>query len=34
MQIVKTINSMDLYEGNYNTGINKTPSADILKGES
>ena len=34
MQIVITINSMDLYERNYNTGINKTPSVDILRGES
>ena len=34
MQIVITINSMDLYERNYNTGINKTPSLDILRGTS
>ena len=34
MQIVITINSMDLYERNYNPGINKTPSLDILRGTS
>ena len=34
MQIAITINSMDLYERNYNTGINKTPSLDILRGTS